>query len=751
MAVLAVGGAPRWASIVVAVVTAAGVATTVTSRRVFARRSPLLLLLLLGCALTVVQLVPLPASAVGALAPATHGLISDSQELTGGVAAWRPTSVDPPATARALLNGLSLLGIALLALRIGASDRGRRQLLSMVAGVAAVAALLGLIHEALGARALFGLYTPAHATPTVLGPLLNPNSYAALLVSGSIVAAGLALGAGQPVGLRVGWSGAGLLCVGVALLTLSRGGAIALIVGLVVLIAVTAAQRTWRNAPEQERHSPRWRTSAPPLVIVACAFALVVYGSGSGVGGQLSRMSLQSELSAPANKFEVWRASTKLISEHPWLGVGRGGFETAFTRVYPGSASGIASHVENEYLQTVVDFGVPGALGLGVMIGACLLVALRRWRDGPTSAAALGALAALGTSASVDFGVELLGLAVPAVLLLATLCYVPLRDAGTSGLATRARRTALGAAILAGAVVIATPFGRDVDGDRSSLGDPARPELGRALAALRRHPLDYLAAGRAADAAFRSGDPRAMRLLNHALALHPTLPALHRLAARVLLAADRPAQAALEYRLATSSARAPRRLVEEIVAAFTDIEHAVAALPTDHPNPSLIARPLGDLGRVDLVLRYYEAVLRVRPHEVEVARALYRLATERRDWELAERAARVRHAHSPGLDARLDLAKVLARRDDHAGVIELAMASPSLASEDGRALRLLACDAQASLGAIPKAEACIREVLAEAGSEAEATASERHLRVVRQRGLLPDAAVTDAPPAGAPR
>ncbi len=748
LAVLLVGGAPRWAAAAVAVAAAAGVATTITSRRVSARRSPLLLLLLAGCALTALQLVPLPAAWFEVLAPATHDLITDSQGLTGGGAGWRAASVDPPATARALLTGLTLLGVAVLALRLGASDRGRRQLLTMVAAVAALAALIGLVHEAVGARALFGLYRPDHASPTVLGPLLNPNSYAALLVVGAIIAAGLTV-TGQQALTRVGWIGAALLDVGVALLTLSRGAVVALVVGAVVLIAVLAAQRAWREQPELERR-PRWGTSLPALTIVACALSMVVYLSGGAVGRQLSHTSLMAEMSEPASKFEVWRASTTLIKEHPWLGVGRGGFETAFTRVHPGSAGGLASHVENEYLQTVVDFGIPGALALGVLVGACLLAALRRWRDGPLAAAALAALAALATSASVDFGIELIGLAIPAVLLMSTLCHVPLRDAGASSVATRTRRIALASAILVAAVVVVTPIGRGVDEDRARLGAPGQPELARSLAALRRHPLDFLSAGRAADAAFRSGDARAMRLLNHALALHPTLPGLHRLAARVLLAAGRPAQAALEYRLAAAASRAPRRMVEEIVASFADATMAAAALPVDHPNPFLISRPLGDLGRTDLIQRYYQAVLRAHPHQIEVARALYRIAMQGRDWELAEFAARTRHAHSPGLDARLDLAQVLARRGDHGGVIDLAAAAPALTSEPGRALRLLACEAHAGLGAVAVAEACLREVAAAASTDAELAGIDRRRRAVVSGRLQPDAGGADAAaPAGA--
>ena len=52
-----------------------------------------------------------------------------------------------------------------------------------------------------------------------------------------------------------------------------------------------------------------------------------------------------------------------------------------------------------------------------------------RSRFPPVACAALGALAVVAIQSNVDFGVELVGLALPVTAIAATLTYVPMRDA----------------------------------------------------------------------------------------------------------------------------------------------------------------------------------------------------------------------------------------------------------------------------------------------------------------------------------
>src|SRR6185295_4695396 len=148
-----------------------------------------------------------------------------------------------------------------------------------------------------------------------------------------------------------------------------------------------------------------------PIGIVAvCVVVLVVYSSAGSVTTDFGKTTLE-EVHQPRSKFAAWRSAETVVRESPWVGVGRGGLEPSFTRVHPASGNVTFAYVENEYIQAVVDWGIPGALLFGVSLLWFASVAIRRWRDGPLAAGALGSLTAIALQSSVDFGVELLGVA----------------------------------------------------------------------------------------------------------------------------------------------------------------------------------------------------------------------------------------------------------------------------------------------------------------------------------------------------
>ena len=116
--------------------------------------------------------------------------------------------------------------------------------------------------------------------------------------------------------------------------------------------------------------------------------------------------------------------------------MGRGAFEVAYTRVNATSTLTF-SHLENEYLQAVVDWGIPGAAFLALAMGLLILSAIRRWQAGPLEAGALGGLAALALQNVADFNLEFPGVALPALALIATLLPTELAKPGSSHVARR--------------------------------------------------------------------------------------------------------------------------------------------------------------------------------------------------------------------------------------------------------------------------------------------------------------------------
>jgi O-antigen ligase/tetratricopeptide (TPR) repeat protein len=652
--VLAVGGALRWTQSTVALLVAGALATQVLAKRRLERLSPLVALLGVAAVLTAIQLIPLPVGLLHVLDPVGTQLRADGAALAG-TSPWHSISLDPPGTTRALLFFITLLGVAILSHRFAASERGRLVLLGAVAVTCGLAAVVTGVHTLLSADSLYGLYAPVHmgVDPPVFGPLLNPNHLGGLMAMGAVLSLGLAFYSRQRTQLRVLWIVIGVGCTVVAAASLSRGAIVGLGIGVFVAAGVLVAGKM---SASERRHGRRIRNDLPIAIVVGLGIALALYMSAGNVASQLQQTSLY-ELSKPISKYAAWKSSLQLVRETPWVGVGRGAVEACLTRVHPGSAYYTFSHLENEYLSAVVEWGIPGALILGAVFAWCVLNALRRWRDGPLAAAALGALAMMMFQSSVDFGIEMLGIAVPLTIIASTVTLVPLRP--EAGVRTAPiGRGLLILALVAGAWLVSRPFARSLQEDHDDLLAADPPKLGDVVRSLENHPLDYLGFGEAADLMSRDGNIHAVEYLNQALRLHPTHPGLHRLAARMLVGLKRYDQAAVEYSLAMNAEAAPSGLLTEIVTLVPNADDVAASIPVDYPFVDVMLHSLKDLKRQDVSEKWLWRVAQRPQHDLGVIDTLYDLAMARRDYPLAEKVAELRMNVSHTTTSRVKLVKV---------------------------------------------------------------------------------------------
>ena len=178
---------------------------------------------------------------------------------------------------------------------------------------------------------------------------------------------------------------------GVMAATLSRGAALAVAIGLSSLLAY------------------RWRRVRVALAVLAAGLALLAaltlaeVARHRATGAELSPAvrdvvtpTLQfgrgeSILRTLAARLVTWRHAVALIQEHPWTGIGPG------AAIHP---AGGRVPVDNLYLQTALDLGLPGLLLLLALLGlvlARLYRGWRRWRGTRHEVLALGPACALGT------------------------------------------------------------------------------------------------------------------------------------------------------------------------------------------------------------------------------------------------------------------------------------------------------------------------------------------------------------------
>jgi O-antigen ligase len=704
-AIFAIGGVVRWAQAGVAVLAAIAIGATAFSQRRLGKVSPLLVLLGIAIALTMLQLVPLPAGLREALSPATTALRSDGAELLG-ISPWPSASSAAGATLNALVNLLTLLAIAIVGLRLASTERGRYRLVAAVAALCGLVAVVTGIHKLLGLRELYGFYEPDFARPILLGPLLNSNSLACLTALGGVLSIGLAAHRAQPGWLRAGWLLVLVACGAVTVGTVSRGATLALLAGSLVTIALLIAQR-FSSHERSPRRRARFLASALPMSVLAgCLVVLVIWSNAGHVERQLSQLSFE-EVHYSRSKFAAWRSSVELLRDAPWFGVGRGSFEAAFTRVHDASGLATYSHLENEYLQAAVDWGLPGALALAFALLWLGYVAARRWRDGAVAAGALGALSVVAVQSNVDFGLQFLGLAAPVTLLAAATAYVPLRDATRPALA-RGLRIAHALVLVVGAALLLSSVTTPLVEDRIALR--RRPTMEQVRASATRHPLDYYTYAVAAEIYSRAGDPRSIRLLNHAMALHPTHPQLHRMAARMLYAQGRTQQATIEFAAALRTTTDPKPLLAEIVARFEG-ELAAAAIPIDHPHPKLIVTVLQEIARPDVARAWLTRVLEIKPRTRGICDLMFKLALAG-DSEAADIAGQRCADRLPDYQSRLQLARILLQQQNYTEVVRLLHDVEDWQSrrDDKIDAWLVLCDAHRALGLMDEAKRCLRRL-----------------------------------------
>ena len=706
-AVFAIGGGPRWAQAIVALLVAGALAPQLMSRRGFTGISPLVALLGAAIALTALQLIPLPSALIASIDPTGANLRAEGAALLD-LSPWPALTRDSAGSLRGLAFFTILLGVAVISLRMAVSERGRYRVLAVVATTCGVTAVVSGIHALFGIRSLYGIYDLTQASPQLLGPLLNENHLGCLMAVGASISVGLVMYRRQSSWLRACWVGVIIACGIAALATLSRGATLSLVGGVVLALGVLIAHRFAND--ESPRRKPRFTTSTLPVaVVVACTVVIVLYASAGGVAEQLSRTSLQ-EIHEPRSKFAAWKSAAIVIEEAPWLGVGRGGFESTFTRIHPASALSTFSHVENEYVQAFVDWGLIGGIALACGAVWFVVVALRRWRDGPLAAGALGGLAVVMFQSNFDFGVELLGVAVPITAIAATLTYVPVLETKHL-LRARGLRVLHIAALLVAGLMLWSNATTSLAEDHEKLLANHAVTLADLHGPLDRHPVDYFEYALAAQIMARDADSRAVRVLNHALTLHPTHAGLHLLAAQLLLGSGHVEQATIEYAAALRATPDRRKLIFEIVGRFTPAL-AATAIPADISRVVETVAYLVEAKHLEVATRWLTRVVELRPNDTAACTQLYAMLIYHDDLEAAEAASHHCQGFDPSVEVRLQFATGLLANKRYADAIHML---PEVESWQGNIDQrvtawLILCDAHAALAHWDEATRCLRRL-----------------------------------------
>ncbi len=148
----------------------------------------------------------------------------------------------------------------------------------------------------------------------------------------------------------------------------------------------------------------RWRGLAIAVLAVAAVYASLAlvpgpfqHRLGLGAGEEATSQARESARVSSAQRLEMYGTSLEIIREHPFFGVGTGGFPKAYAERASGNFIPDSRNPHNEYLLIAVHLGLPG-------LAALLCLFWMHWRLAPRLASPLECQLARGLVLAIAAG-----------------------------------------------------------------------------------------------------------------------------------------------------------------------------------------------------------------------------------------------------------------------------------------------------------------------------------------------------------
>ncbi len=478
--------------------------------------------------------------------------------------------------------------------------------------------LAAVVTSFLGARE-YAVQSILNSNPTwrIFGTFLDPNELAGFLELVIPLGAAAFLSSRAPA-LRIATGFAVALAIMALLLTGSRGGWGSLLVGMLVfgLLAGAAFRRT------------RLALATGALIVAVAALAALALPT--------MRVRLLGSLWDPFRVL-TWRGTTRMIADHPWLGIGPGAFEFA----YPAYAiGGFTTMAHQNYLQTAAEMGIPGLLAFVWMLGAFFWLAARGFRrlrareDRRVVAGCIGGVAGFCVHSLLQYGwyIGAIEVTVFALFGLTANAAAPSAPAAATPRASRGRRARSGARPLRQAQgKLYRPRGLNAATSIGSRAQVSAPVEEPALLALRRWRLRLSRPAAWVTLVVASG----IALLAAAHPLRAYLADKQSEQGRAVEARGNLLTAEVHYRAAVRLAPACGEYHRELgrvlgaPAGMAEVERAMQLEPTHALNHVVIARMYDLVGPWEQAAVHYRRAIELYPTYVGAYRGLAELEARR--------------------------------------------------------------------------------------------------------------------------
>ncbi len=311
-------------------------------------------------ALIVLQLVPLPPGLWHAL-PGREAAVQLDRAL--GTSSWRPWTLDVEGTIRSLLVLIPAVVLFAGCLRLTTPERLR--LPWVIVAFALIGAILGIAQ--LASAGGLTPYPSAHVGYPI-GLFVNRNHNAALLlVSIPLVAAlgAVQIARGRAAATIIALAAIAVLAI-VVLATTSRMALVLLPIAVVASLLLLFLSGSL------------WRIALPSVLALATLAVIIV--AGGGFNRTLTRFS-----SLHDSRFDYWTDVYWALGHYGIAGTGFGSFISIYKSAESLGAVGpaILNHAHNEYIELLLEGGVPAILLLLIFLGFMLYCGVKLARSNP--------------------------------------------------------------------------------------------------------------------------------------------------------------------------------------------------------------------------------------------------------------------------------------------------------------------------------------------------------------------------------
>ncbi len=292
----------------------------------------------------------------------THDTATHAFQAVAAPIHWLPGTVDGAISRTAMLRLTVLLAMVLFTADLSASAIWRRRLWWTIALTGVSIALLGLIQRVSAAPMIF--WEPSQRTGTFFATYYYAGNAGAFLNLVLTPVAGLALLAMRNPdahALRALWLPGWLLCLAALFVNTSRTAQI-IACGLTAVFLISQARSLSTELPR------RSICAVYAAAILAAITALVVV---SGAERSAAKWTIfTSQLNHENPRLQAIQTALTILPDSGIFGLGPGTFGAAFPHYTGPLGDGIAGiwrYTHNDYLQTLIEWGLAGAIVWAVL------------------------------------------------------------------------------------------------------------------------------------------------------------------------------------------------------------------------------------------------------------------------------------------------------------------------------------------------------------------------------------------------